>query len=233
MKRCSQICAILFELCIVAPVLFASQQAFAGGTVSLCLVRMDPYGADAQTYSRAGWGGGMNFVFPIKKYDNVLAATGGLELVNLLFDSFSFWDRQNGETLTQETDQNYCRLYFGMELGEHGRGFFRPHAGADLALVYYYISTDLVIPNDDIFSSGENTRENLSHEGRFVLGYDLSMGVDLNFSNTVSVDGGLKYLKSFWLPQQLGEGTVTIHPQYFQVYFEAGVSFDFLESHGW
>jgi hypothetical protein len=38
----------------------------------------------------------------------------------------------------------------------------------------------------------------------------------------VGLDGGLRFLKQYGLPQQLGAGAVTIQPSYFQ--YRAGVS---------
>ncbi len=61
-----------------------------------------------------------------------------------------------------------------------------------------------------------------------MFGYDITLGVDLNFSNRIALDGGVKYLKSFSVPQQLGEGSVRVHPEYFQIYIGVGASFDLL-----
>ena len=113
------------------------------------------------------------------------------------------------------------RLYIGAQVGGHGNGFLRPHAGMNLALIYYNISTDLVIPDD----YGDNEiRQNLDSEGHVVFGYDITLGLDLNFSNKFMIDGGVRYLKTFSVPQQLWqEDSEKIHPQYFQIYLGAGV----------
>jgi hypothetical protein len=58
------------------------------------------------------------------------------------------------------------------------------------------------------------------------------MGVDLNFWNKWNLEGGVRYLKSFSLPQLLGEGSEKIHPQYFQIYIGAGISFRILRGTG-
>jgi hypothetical protein len=69
----------------------------------------------------------------------------------------------------------------------------------------------------------------VSNEGYVVAGYDITLGIDLNFSNTVALDGGVRYLQSFSVPQQLGQGSEKIHPQYFQVYLGIGASFDMIK----
>ena len=62
-----------------------------------------------------------------------------------------------------------------------------------------------------------------------MFGYDFTLGIDLNFSNSIVVDGGVRYVKSFSVPQQLAEGSEKINPQYFQVYVGAGITFDFIK----
>jgi hypothetical protein len=212
---------VIFSLC--------NSHAVAGGKVSIYGIHMVPYGTDAQTYSRAGWGGGLDVVVPLRESHNIFAGTAGLEIVNLLSESETFQDRQTGLIVEQQTDQNYFRLYLGIRIGGHGNGFLRPHVGANIALVYYNMTTDVVVPDD--YNRENEIRQNLHSEGKAVFGYDLSMGLDLNFSNALALDGGVKYLSSLSVPQQLGEGSVKIHPQYFQIFLEIGLSFDYIGSH--
>jgi hypothetical protein len=206
---------------IIAILALGNPQAFAQAKVGLYGIRMVPYGSDANSYSRAGWGGGVELVLPFEKSYNILAGTAGLEIVNLLSQEESFQDGTTGLTVNQETDQNYFRLFVGGQIGGHGSGFFRPHIGVNLAMVYYNIRTNLVVPDD--YDPDREVRQNIRSEGNAVFGYDLTMGVDLNFSNVVSLDGGVKYIKSFSVPEQLGQGSVKVHPQYFQVYLELGL----------
>jgi hypothetical protein len=155
-----------------------------------------------------------------------VAGVGGLEYVNLLSATTQFRDRVTGLRVEQQTEQGYFRLFLGGQVGGHGNGFLRPHAGINLAFVYYSISTDVVIPDD---RNRENEiRQSLRSEGNVIFGYDITFGLDLNFSNTIALDGGVKYLKSFSVPQQLGEGSVRVHPYYLQIYFGIGVSFDMI-----
>lgn len=51
------------------------------------------------------------------------------------------------------------------------------------------------------------------------------MGLDVNFDDGIALDGGVRYVKSFSVPEQPGEESVRIYSQYFQIYFGIGVSF--------
>jgi hypothetical protein len=196
-------------------------EVIAGPKAGIYGIFMAPDGEDAENYSDAGFGFGLHIVLPAPQLLNILAGTAGFEITNLLTSSIDLRDPDTGLLVVQNTDQNYMRLYLGAQAGGHGNGFFRPHAGMNLALIYYSISTDLVIPD----SYGENEIvQNLDSEGHVVFGYDITLGIDLNFSNKFMLDGGVRYLKTFSVPQQLGdEGSVKIHPQYFQVYLGIGI----------
>ncbi len=210
---------------IVVAFFLESPETFSQAKLGVYGIHMVPYGTDARSYSRPGWGGGVEIVLPVGKTYSIFAGTAGFEIVNLLSQRESFQDGTTGLTVNQETDQNYFRFFLGAQIGGHGNGFFRPHIGLNLALVYYGINTDLVVPDD--YDPDLEIRQNIRSEGNAVFGYDLTMGVDLNFSNAFSLDGGVKYIKSFSVPQQLGEGSVKIHPQYFQIYLELGVPLKF------
>jgi len=210
----------------VTILLITFSQAAAGGKVGLYGIRMVPYGKDAETYSRPGWGAGLNAVVPIPQVGNMIAGVIGAEGINLLSRTERFQDGLTGLRVEQQTNQNYFRLYAGSQVGGHGNGFIRPHAGLNLALVLYTFSLDVVVPND---ANRENDiRQNLDSETKAVFGYDLNFGADLNFSNNIAIEGGVRYLKSFSLPQQLGDGSVKIHPQYFQIFLGVGASFRML-----
>jgi len=203
-----------------------STPVLASGKVGVYGIRMVPDGNDAQEYSDPGWGGGVHVVAPLPQVANVFAVVAGFEIINLLSETKEFQDGFTGLRVEQQTSQNYLRFFLGGQVGGHGHGFFRPHAGINLALINYGVDTDVVIPDD---SDRENEiRQNLDKENHWTTGYDITLGIDLNFDNEVSVDGGVRYLKTFSLPQQLGADSVTIHPEYFQVYLGVGVSFDFI-----
>jgi hypothetical protein len=202
---------------------FNYSDTIAGGKFGAYGIYMVPKGDDAENYSRPGWGFGLHVVVPVPQLANILAGTAGFEVINLLSETAQLRDRTTGLLVEQETNQTYFRLYIGAQIGGHGKAFFRPHAGMNVALVVYSISSDLVVEDS---RTGEEIRQDVSSETHAVAGYDITLGIDLNFSNTITLDGGVRYLKSFAVPQQLGEGSEKIHPQYFQVYLGLGVSFD-------
>lgn len=215
---------ILVVLILITFVMIASG-AQAKGKVGLYVLYMRPNGADAEDYSDPGWGGGLHVVLPVPQVHNYFAGTAGLEIVNLLSQTIEFQDRVTLLRVEQQTSQNYFRFYIGGRLGAHGRGFIRPFVGVNLAAVHYRIDTDVVIPDD---SDRENEiRQNLESEGNTVFGFDITIGGDMNFYQKVTVEGGVRYMKSFSVPQQLGGDAVDVSPEYFQIYLGAGYSFDY------
>ncbi len=206
----------------------SSSTATAGGKVGIYGIRMVPYGNDAESYSRPSWGGGLHAVLPIEKLSNFVAGTVGIEFVNLFSQAITVQNPATGSSDDQEGDPNYYRFYLGGQIGGHGNGFLRPHAGFDLSLAYYHYPEGVVIYSKQL---GQG-RFWVSVPGKLAFGYDLSLGLDMNFSNTVALDGGVKYLKGFGVCQPQGEGSVTIYPQYFQIYLGIGYSLDFLNAEG-
>ncbi|RMI15584.1 MAG: hypothetical protein D6681_04055 [Calditrichaeota bacterium] len=208
----------------VVVLLMMSLPAVAGGKAGIYGIRMVPDGKDAERFSRPGWGGGFHAVMPFPQVGNIFALTTGFEIINLLDQTLEFQEEFTGLRVEQHTNQHYLRIFLGGQVGGHGNGFIRPHAGVNLAIVNYGISTELIIPDD--FNPDNEIRQDLGSENHWVLGYDITLGVDLNFNNKVALDGGVRYLKSFSVPQQLGhEDAVRVHPQYFQIYLGIGVSF--------
>lgn len=220
-KSNSNLTAILLVL-----VSISLSNANAGGKIGAYGIYMIPQGEDAKNFSRAGFGFGIHLVVPVPQVANILAGTAGFEYINLLSQTINLRDRYTGLLVEQQTNQNYLRLYIGGQIGGHGNGFLRPHAGMNVALIYYNINTDLVVP--DSFNDNEIV-QNVRSEGKVVAGYDITLGLDLNFSNKIAIDGGVRYLKTFSVPQQLGEGSEKIHPQYFQIYLGIGASFDMIK----
>ncbi len=213
----------IFLLSALLLLLGGFSTARAEGKVGIYGIRMVPYGTEGEKHSRPGWGGGLNVVAPFPQLGNMLAGTLGFEATNLLSRTVVFQDWLTGLRVEQQSDQYYARVYLGPQVGGHGNGFVRPHAGLNVALVFYNFHTDVVIPDD---ANRENEiRQNLKSVTKAVFGYDLNAGVDLNFANKVAVEGGVRYLKSFSVPQQLGDEAVKIHPQYFQIYLGVGASF--------
>ena len=211
-------------LILIVFISFGLSDTIAGGKAGIYGIYMIPQGEDAKNFSRPGWGFGLHIVIPVPQLANILAGTAGIEVINLLNKTINLRDRTTGLLIDQETSQDYFRLFVGAQIGGHGNGFFRPHAGMNIALVVYGISTDLVIADS---WTGEEIRQNVSDESHTVAGYDITLGIDLNFSNEFAIDGGIRYVKSFSVPQQLGEGSEKIYPQYFQVYLGIGLGLSF------
>ena len=199
--------------------------ALADGKVSIYVSRMEPTDVDARRYSRASWGGGIDAVLPWYAADNLVALTGGLEISNMLSQSTNVYDPIIRETLKQTTSQSYGRFFVGGRIGPHGPGFVRPHVGANVALVWYGISTDIDIPDPN--DVDHTITKTLDSNYKAAFGYDANAGIDLNFANKVPVEVGVRYVKSFNVPQPLGQGAVSVSPSYLQTYLAVGMGFDF------
>lgn len=198
--------------------------AEAGIRIGGQVIRMEPEGVDAEKYSKPSWGGGITLIAAPPGAPGFFAGLLGLEVVNMLSQKTEFRDGITGLRVEQQTSQNFFRVYLGGRVGPQGHGFFRPYAGADLALVIYTISTDVVIPDDR--DREREIRQKLAEASETAFGYDLHIGLELNFGSRFYTDLGARYLRSFSVPQQLGEGSVEIHPRYFQFYLGAGIQLD-------
>jgi len=197
--------------------------ANAAGKIQVYGLRMTPTGQDASRFSRPCWGGGLAVIAPLPQVHNLIAGVLGFEAANMLTQTTVFPDRQTGLRVEQQTNQDYYRLYLGGRVGPHGPGLIRPFAGSNIALVVYGISTDVVVP-DDVNRENE-IRQNLRSRTESGFGWDITLGTDLNIHNTVALEGGVRFLKSFGVPQQLGAGSMRVEPAYFQVYLGLGVEF--------
>lgn len=194
-----------------------------GGQINLSLhgIHMDPTSKDAKDFSSPAFGGRVQATFPIPHLGEFVAGSLGIELVSLKSETHEFRDSQTGLKVEQQTNQDYFRVYLGPQFGPRENGFFRPHVGAHIAFINYGISTDVVVPDD---TNRENEiRQSLRSEHRPTCGYDLSAGANLNFGKWF-VEGGTLFSKSFNVPQQLGDGAVTIHPGYVQIYLGIGAN---------
>ncbi len=215
--RVSRIC-LFFSIALLS--LFPAQSLASltdtfsarGGAYGIWL---EPRGKDAELYSKGSLGFGLNFIAAPRKFGKFFAANAGFEYVEMKRQDIRIKDKDTGFTWEQQTRQIYRRFYLGGFVGHQGHGFLRPHAGANIALLYYSIYTDAVV--EDLFE--EDQKENVSHEGRFGFGYDVTLGLEFNFKNSVFTDLGVRYLQSLSIPQQLGADSEFVHPQYLQFYF--------------
>jgi hypothetical protein len=174
---------------------------------------MEPTDKEARDFSDPGWGGGVDVSWPLQGTEGLFSVIGGLEAASLLSSVKKFQDQTTGLRIEQHTEQVYGRLFLGGELGPHGNGTIEPYGNLALALVIYGISTDVVIPDD---VNAENAiNQHLSDHNEAAFGWSAGAGVNLNFGKW-GIDGGLRFVKQYGLPQQLGAGAVTIQPSYFQ-----------------
>lgn len=224
--RAAACCALTFLALTLLPVTALA----TGGKLGLNLIRMVPSGQDAERYSNPGWGAGVQLTVPMRGAASMLAGVLGFEYVNLLSETTTIYEPVTLLRVEQQTNQHIGRLYLGPEIGPHGNGTFRPHAGANIALVFYGISTDVVVPSDP--NRQNEIRQNLRDENRAAFGYDFTLGVDINPWNKVSIDVGARFLKSFNVPQQLGAGSEPIHPGYIQGYLAVALSLGWMGRHG-
>lgn len=196
------------------------------GKLGLGLVRLEPAGQDAGRFGGPGWGLSLQLTALLPRTSRMLAGVAGFEFVNLSFRQTGLSGTatdpvpQDPLLVSRQTNQYMSRIYIGPEIGSHGPGGFRPHAGANVALVLYGISVDVAVP--DVSDPGSVQQTPFS-EHRAAFGYDVTLGLDINPWNTVSFDVGARFVKSFNVPQQLGAGPVTIHPAYIEGYL--GVAF--------
>jgi hypothetical protein len=181
---------------------------------------MVPSDDQAREYSENSLGGGLDVSIPFNGTEGLLSTIIGFEWTNLNYQVVEFRDPFTGLRVNQVTDQSYMRLFLGSELGPHGDGFLQPYGNVAIALVHYYINTNVVVPND---ADPENPLvQDLSEQHEWAFGWSAGAGLNLNFGRW-GLDGGVRLLKQYGVPQQLGTGSVTLHPGYIQTRF--GVSF--------
>lgn len=206
MRRTSSLFA-LFLLLLAAPALAATPRA------GIYVTRLDPSDQQARDFAKPGWGGGIDISWPLTGTQGLISGIGGLEVVSLLSNVKEFRDGVTGLRVEQHTDQMYGRFYVGGELGPHGNGFLEPYANLAIAVVFYGISTDVVVPDDT--NRQNEIRQNLSDQNEAAFGWSAGTGMHLNFGRW-GIDGGVRFLKQYGVPQQLGDGAVTIQPSYIQ-----------------
>ena len=205
MRRVMCWCALL--LVVAMPALAAKPRA------GIYVTRLDPSDDQARDFAKPGWGGGVDISWPLSGTQGLISGIGGLEVVSLLSNVKEFRDGQTGLRIEQHTDQMYGRIFVGGELGPHGNGFLEPYANLAVGVVLYGISTHVVIPDD---SNRENSiNQVLSDHNEAAFGWSAGTGVHLNFGKW-GLDGGVRFLKQYGVPQQLGDGAVTIQPSYIQ-----------------
>jgi len=209
---------------MMTSVLFCAEDAEARTKVrgGLRVLRMEPQGDDAEDFSDANWGGGL-YADIQPSGNKFLSFSTGVDIVHMMSQTIEFRDRLTGLRIEQQTRQFFTRFYAGLRLGPQGRGTLRPYVESNLALHYYSITTDVVIPDDRSYE--DEIRQNLDREGETAFGFDAGGGLEIRVAPRVFLDFGAKYVKSFEVPQQLGPDSEKISPDYIQMFI--GVAYQF------
>jgi hypothetical protein len=206
-------------LATLALVTFAVPAHGATPRFTIYGMSMVPSDREARDFADPGWGGGIDVSWPISGTEGLLSAIAGVEAASLLSSVKKFQDPTTGLRIEQHTDQGYGRLFLGGELGPHGNGTIQPYGDLAVALVIYGISTNVVIPDDNNLQNSIN--QHLGGRTEAAFGWSAGAGLNLNFGRW-GIDGGVRFLKQYGVPQQLGAGAVTIQPSYLQ--YRLGVS---------
>lgn len=205
--RRNPILPALVLLLIAAPAFAATPRFGLYGSV------MVPSDDQARQYSENSLGAGLNVSWPLNGTEGLVSGLFGFEWTNLNYQVVEFKDPYTGLRVEQHTDQSYMRLFLGGELGPHGDGFLQPYANLSIALVHYYINTNVVIPNDA--DPSNPLVQDVTEQFEFAFGWSGGAGLNLNFGRW-GIDGGVTFLKQYGVPQQLGTGSVSVHPAYIQ-----------------
>jgi hypothetical protein len=211
---------------VVAFIAAPARADMSNSRIGLHVIRLEPEGSDAEDFSEAAWGGNVEAVIVPPGVWDAFAFQVGFEGAELDSKTIHFINRTTGLRTEQQTTQTFLRLFAGGRIGHQGHGTFRPYAGANIALNIFTINTDVVIPNDA--DPDNEIRQDLDENTETAFGFDVVLGTEFNFSDAWYIDIGGKYIKTFNVPQQLGEEAKKIHPQYIEIYAGAGVTLGFL-----
>jgi len=203
-------------LFLVVPLLPASS-ARADVTWKTTLDYMVPENEEARLISNGNWGLSGEIEFHIQGIPDYISWAAGLDWVDMLTEESLVWVPP-GVWITRQTDQVYYRFWFGPRLRSHNKGFLRPYAGANIAIIYYSYETWF------LDFSGQS-RILIASDGEFALGYGIDGGIEIRTASTWSLDLGAKLLRTFGEPRQLSFDSVTVQPSYLMYYL--GVRFLF------
>ena len=186
--------------------------------VAVYAMRMDPGAPLKQGAWNSGYGGGFDVTWPLPRLHGLFALVGGAEASSLHSGVRAVVDTASGERAEHHMDQLYGRLFIGGELGPHGEGSLEPYANLALAMITYGYFDDVQL------TAGGATSELLISQHEVGVGWSAGAGVNLNFSR-FGVTGGVRYLRQFGTPRQLGNRAVLIEPAYMQ--YRIGVTVPF------
>ena len=186
--------------------------------VAVYAMRMDPGAPLQQGAWNSGYGGGFDVTWPLPRLHGLFALVGGAEASSLHSGVRAVVDTASGERAEHHMDQLYGRLFIAGELGPHGDGTLEPYANLGLAMIAYGYFDDVQI------TAGGASSELLVSQHEAGVGWSAGAGVNMNFSR-FGVTGGVRYLRQFGTPRQLGNHTVRIEPAYMQ--YRIGVTVPF------
>ena len=186
--------------------------------VAVYAMRLDP-GAPLKKGSwNSGYGGGFDVSWPVTRTQGLLALVGGAEASSFYSGVRTEVDTASGERAEHHMDQLYGRVFFGGELGPHASGTLEPYANLALSTIAYGYFDDVQI------TAGDASRELLVSQHELAVGWSAGAGVNLNFRR-FGMTGGVRYLRQFGTPRQLGNGAVKVEPRYMQ--YRVGVTVPF------
>lgn len=174
---------------------------------------MRPYNSDAGMISEGNFGASWEMEFHLEGVPDYISWGAGLDWVDMLGKRSTYRDSY-GDPYIHELDQNYFRVWFGPRLRSHTGAAIRPYVGAQLSLVMYEYSSSLYD-----FPGGEEYF--IDRDFEFAVGYGVHGGVEIRMSPNLSLDLGVKYLKTLGEPRQLSFDSVTVYPSY--LLFQVGV----------
>ena len=196
--------------------------------LAVYLMRLEPHRDDAESFSKAAFGGAMQGVIAAPRPYHYVAGVLGGEAAWLKSQRIELDDKLTGLDTEQQTVHDYARLFLGPRFGPQGRGFFRPYVGFNIGLAFYSISTDVFVYEDP--DHEEYITNNISSESNAVWGYDINAGLELNFRRKVFLDFGGRYIQNFEVEQQIGETGQMIKPKYIEFFVGIGIDFSMFNS---
>ena len=185
--------------------------------VEVYAMRIDNGAPLKQGAWNSGYGGGADVSWPIPFTQGLLAAFGGAEVSSLYSGVRTVVDSASGQRFEHHMDQLYGRFFAGGEIGPHGTGTIEPYANLALSTILYGFF-------DDVQVSGGDVSELLVSQHEVAMGWSAGAGVNMNFAR-FGLTGGVRYLREFGTPRQLGNGTVVVQPAYVQYRFGITVPF--------
>ena len=212
MRSCTRVLPALLLALLALPAAAATPR------VSVYALRMDPGAPLKRGVWNSGYGGGAEVSWPIPRSEGLLALTGGAEVSSLLSGVSTVVDTATGVRFEHHMDQLYGRFFLGGELGPHGEGTVQPYVNLALSTIVYGYFDDVNV------NAGGHSREVVACQHEVGVGWSAGAGVNLDFRR-FGVMGGVRYLRQFGTPQQLGDGAVRIEPAYMQ--YRIGVTLPF------